>query len=344
MQPCRSSAAVSAQTLLPMLLALWVAAGGASVVQLALPAAIDMLPTPRDTEPKGIRFVADSGSYTACFPSSSRPIWASGEPLPLGDDTSYAISLDGATFPFYGGTYSQIWVSSNGYLTFDAMPDNAASAPNLFSSNMAKAVAMLWTDLNPAGGRPEDQAATFYNLDDKGLDVTFKNVPAYAPGVMNDTTSTFQVHLSFATGEIELSYSKVYQSKVTGVLVGVIEGTFQLMESVVSWKSTFGDCPDPMPPPPSASPSPSPPSPFPPPPLPPSALPPSALPPSALALPSSSPSPFPSATKHTMAIRLPRLQHHVHWMLWGRQLPFFPYSRRRSARKVPHDNSRGLRI
>lgn len=99
--------------------------------------------------------------YTSSFRTTYLPLvtmnsrnWidiTDGTVLPLGDDDTQKIALPFA-FRFYGATYSDIWVSSNGFVSFangytnwtnDCLPD--AGVPD-------NAIYAFWDDLRPADG------------------------------------------------------------------------------------------------------------------------------------------------------------------------------------------------
>jgi hypothetical protein len=66
---------------------------------------------------------------------------------------SGAVSL-GFNFSFYGTTYSQAYISSNGFLTFNSgSSDGCCNGPNLpnSSSDPSNLIAGFWKDLNPDG-------------------------------------------------------------------------------------------------------------------------------------------------------------------------------------------------
>ena len=59
----------------------------------------------------------------------------------------------GMTFEFYGNDYTQIYIGSNGYVTFNnsyITLTNDCPLPN--SSTYANFIALMWDDLNPGSG------------------------------------------------------------------------------------------------------------------------------------------------------------------------------------------------
>jgi hypothetical protein len=79
-------------------------------------------------------------------------ISGSGTALSLGDDqASSALALPWS-FPFYEGSYSQVFVSSNGFLSFGSgsIAHLNTGLPNAGAPNGL--IALFWDDLNPASG------------------------------------------------------------------------------------------------------------------------------------------------------------------------------------------------
>ena len=132
-----------------------------------------------------------------------RNISASGTFLSLGDDqVSGAISL-GFNFDFYGNTYSQVYVSSNGFLTFNpGSDDGCCSGPSLpnGSSNPSNLVAGFWNDLNNPQGNIRYQ--TTGSPGSQKFVVGFYNVPIFFDGPQ----VTFEMILHEGSNNIELQY------------------------------------------------------------------------------------------------------------------------------------------
>ena len=93
------------------------------------------------------------GYSSAQIANSLRNISGTGNFISLDDDeVSGAVSL-GFNFSFYGTTYSQAYISSNGFLTFNSgSSDGCCNGPSLpnSSSDPSNLIAGFWKDLNPA--------------------------------------------------------------------------------------------------------------------------------------------------------------------------------------------------
>ena len=123
-------------------------------------------------------------------------ISSSGSSLSLGDDNvSPAIDL-GFTFEFYGTTYTQVYISSNGFLSFGTTSHGCCSGQPLPSQNNFKnLIAWAWKDLNQRGG------SINYLTNGNNFIVQFTNYTDHSgPG-----TVTAQVILS-RNGTIKLQY------------------------------------------------------------------------------------------------------------------------------------------
>ncbi len=86
------------------------------------------------------------GAGTACALSLSNG--------PSGDDSSVVVNLLGAScgtpFSFYGTSYSQVHVSSNGRVTFGSA--DTAYGPSALAARSGVPFAGFWTDLDPSAG------------------------------------------------------------------------------------------------------------------------------------------------------------------------------------------------
>ena len=134
------------------------------------------------------------------------PLTANPESTSVGivsDDLEVTIDIQAITgwsFPFYGGTYSQLRVADNGGLLFDpagnlawsntALPSTSATSPD---------IAVLWEDLRSDLG----ELRHVYDVINDRLIVSWEDVPHYLATTAG--TVSFQVHL-YPSGAMEFHY------------------------------------------------------------------------------------------------------------------------------------------
>ena len=152
-----------------------------------------------------------------------------GTNLGLGDDASVPQPL-AFTFPYFGSNRSNLFIGSNGYLTFDGSSTlahfNNGSVTSLGTDLSAVLdcfagggcfgrIAVLWQNWNPSAG-----GGVFANSMADRLIVTWNNVPLFGTA----TFATFQVVL-FNTGVIQMNYQNVTITPGGGYLVGISPGS-----------------------------------------------------------------------------------------------------------------------
>ena len=125
------------------------------------------------------------------------------------DDGVSAVALGGFTFPFYGRSYSTVYVHSNGFLTLGSAVGSYSHTALPSGSAPADLIAALWEDLDPSSG------GDIYVQEVSGrLIVQFQDVLKY-----NSTTPlTFQVVL-WADGHMQFRYLSV--GTENGATVGI---------------------------------------------------------------------------------------------------------------------------
>jgi hypothetical protein len=143
----------------------------------------------------------------------------------LGDDDARQIGLLFA-FPFYGNSYRQLFVNSDGNLTFDT-PDTDTSDRSLGRMVAGPPrVSPLFRDLDPtralSGVRVLSELGRFV--------VSWVQVPEFA-STGRGTVETFQVRL-FPDGRIEFAYAG---TATDGAIVGIAPGGMLGATSVVSF-------------------------------------------------------------------------------------------------------------
>ncbi len=169
--------------------------------------------TPSATQYK---FQTGAGGYD---PAASK----AGSRLMLHDDDSDSVALPFA-FPFFGGSYSRVFVNSDGNLTFSAS-DSARSARSLGRMNAGPPrIAPLFEDLDPSA------APGVRVLAETGrVVVSWIQVPEYQTSG-GGLIQTFQARL-YPDGRIEFAYAGVTTS---GAVVGIAPGGLKGSSTVVS--------------------------------------------------------------------------------------------------------------
>ena len=117
-------------------------------------------------------------------------------PLNLGDDNTRNVAL-GFEFEYWGQTFTDVWVSSNGFVSFqsgahlccDGQPIELAQRNTIYA---------YWSDLISFTGNP------YYRRDDGSILFGWYGVNEYG----TNNSSTFEIGL-FANGDIQLNYGNL---------------------------------------------------------------------------------------------------------------------------------------
>lgn len=145
-------------------------------------------------------------------------ISGTGTTLSLLDDQISAAVPMGFSFNFYGTNYTNAYVSSNGFITFDPASDSGCcegqNLPDPTGPNSL--IAGYWTDLNPAAGGTIHYLTTG-TAGSRRFIVQYLNVPMAGGG----TTASFQIILHEGSNNIEMQLlsasSNGLQLYVTGI-------------------------------------------------------------------------------------------------------------------------------
>ncbi len=146
--------------------------------------------------------------------------------LDMGDDTVRGPLPLGFAFPFFGRTYEEMWVSSNGWI---ALVEPARAFP--FNRQLpdtgapAALIAPFWDDLNPRNG-----GTVWWHSDGRRVVVTWEGVPRYGDGgpytfqaiLAQDGTITFQ-YLSMGEPTDQATVGLQNEEKDQGVLLAYNE-------------------------------------------------------------------------------------------------------------------------
>ncbi|MGR6086655.1 MAG: GEVED domain-containing protein [Arcticibacter sp.] len=140
------------------------------------------------------------GTYNGS-PITYAPVSISGTAGPSGDDVlSGAVALP-FNFTFYGNTYSNIYISTNGFISFDAGAGSGCCSGQLLPSTLTpnNVIALAWDDLNAqVGGITYASVGTAPN---RVFVIDYNNVPHFGGGGSNITG---QIHLYESTNVIEI--------------------------------------------------------------------------------------------------------------------------------------------
>lgn len=137
---------------------------------------------------------------------------------PSFDTRSVAVALP-FSFTYYGVTYTQVFVGTNGYPTFGAASTLSAETPTSFANGLPR-ISPLFDDWHPdqLSGR-----GVFVNTQLPGKVIfTWRNVEHNTNSDVNEVSeeANFQIVL-FANGRIQFGYGKV---ETLGGLVGISPG------------------------------------------------------------------------------------------------------------------------
>jgi hypothetical protein len=168
-----------------------------------------------DLRGAGVEFAPGGSGYTVT--RLDRPVAAdAGTPLALGDDDAVAVTLPFA-FPFFGKTYSQVFVNSDGNLTLGAGESSSLQRDlGRFLSGPPR-IAPFFVDLNPGGGGRVTAGA-----ESGRLLVTWTGVPQY--GIPD--ANTFQVAL-YPDGRISFAWASDVNTNLESGVVGIAPGGYQ---------------------------------------------------------------------------------------------------------------------
>lgn len=164
-----------------------------------------------DLQGAALRFTPEGAGYSVS--RSSLPLAAGGSALPLQDDDTRMVALPFA-FSFYGRSYTQVSVNSDGNLTF-GQGDPASTRRNLGRLvGGPPRIAPLLSDLDPGSGG----SVTVASLGER-LTVTWTAVPQFERSDRN----TFQVTL-WPDGRIDFVYGPELSATIDEGVVGIAPG------------------------------------------------------------------------------------------------------------------------
>ena len=166
------------------------------------------------------RYAYSGPGYDGSAASQGSPVVA------LGDDDSRQFTLPFA-FPFYGATYRQVFLNSDGNLTFTAAESASTSRSLGRLTGGPPRIAPLFDDLDPS----QPGGGVRFFADASHAVFSWVSVPEYSssgPG----KAQTFQVRL-YVDGSVQFSYSGV--TRDVSAVVGIAPGSAAPGTSVVSF-------------------------------------------------------------------------------------------------------------
>lgn len=193
----------------------------------AWPPNLDQTLLPYNTAPRSFLLSNDTAvavNFTATLTNNTVPIYGAYDSITGGviyawdeisstgtrlntisnaDDSYEAVAISDFTFPFYGTSYSQVYASSNGLLTFGAGSTTPYNYQIPGQNSPSNAIAAFWDDLDT-----RTTGDVYYKPETNRLIVQYQNVGRYS----GTGSYTFQVVLH-SDGAIDLRYKTM-----TGIL------------------------------------------------------------------------------------------------------------------------------
>ncbi len=168
-----------------------------------------------DVAGMGLEFAPATAGYTVS--RVDRPVVASaGAPLALSDDSNVAVPLP-FTFTYYGKAYTQVFVNSDGDLTFGAGESSSLDRSIGRFLGGPPRIGPLFADLNPSAG-----GSITAGGDATQFRVTWTGVPQFDLPDKN----TFQVTL-FPDGRIAFAYDPGLSGFFGEAVIGIAPGAYQ---------------------------------------------------------------------------------------------------------------------
>ena len=133
-------------------------------------------------------------------------ITTSGTVVSLGDDEVSGEQPIGFTFNYYGSDYTDFFISSNGFITFDSNSTNGCCSGGLIpsSGDENNLIALVWEDLDPSAGGVI-RYETIGTAPDRILVMEYDNVPYYG----SDDLVKVQLQLFEDTNRIEIHSTNI---------------------------------------------------------------------------------------------------------------------------------------
>ncbi len=171
------------------------------------------------------------GYSVASIPYAPTTAPASINAGPVGDETVSSSIPIGFNFNYYGSTYTNFVISTNGFISFDASPGSGCCSgqaiPNALTPN--NLIASCWTDLNTGSGGTID----YYNLTSPNrMVIRFNGVAHY----LGTTQVTSEIIL-YETGIIDIHNTSINSQ---GTMTQGIEGPNGVAATAVPGRNATG--------------------------------------------------------------------------------------------------------
>ncbi len=173
---------------------------------------------------------ARSYRFTAGADSFDSTVLAAGRKMTLADDATVLVSLP-FPFPFFGKTYNELYVNSDGNVSFGSGDPGVTDRSLGRFLASAPRIAALFTDLDPS--RTAGEGGIYTTAGNGTFTITWLQVPEYSD-FGTGRRQTFQIRL-FASGAIEIAWSDV---QIAEAVVGLSTGALQSELTLVSFGTT----------------------------------------------------------------------------------------------------------
>ena len=131
--------------------------------------------------------------------------------ISLSDDSSSQVGI-GFDFSFFGETYDNVYIGSNGYLTFDGGDSDYSESVSELLNNKARI--SVWDDFNPAAS---NAASITTSSTDDSFTVSWDLIPQWG----NSDSNSFDITL-FNNGSIDIYFESI---DTNDLLVGISAGS-----------------------------------------------------------------------------------------------------------------------
>jgi uncharacterized protein (TIGR03437 family) len=176
-----------------------------------------------DLDRKTLVFSPQSAGYNLTLGGDTFDLTASaaGTRLPLADDDTRQIALPFA-FTFFGKSYQQLWVNSNGTITFGQGDTDYTGSYGHFLAG-PPVIALAFTDLDPSAATAPADGVRVFTASDRVV-ISWMNVPlAGSAGYAIPPLDSLQIRI-YPDSHFEITYRITNVPQAT---VGITPGNFQ---------------------------------------------------------------------------------------------------------------------